>query len=125
MTGYQMYGTDIVSMRGYDDQAFNDALNVRQLNMYVKYTMELRYPLTLESSTAIYGLVFVEAGNGWYAREKFNPYNVYRSAGVGIRAFLPMFGLLGIDWGYAFDPLLSPSGTDLKQSFQFTIGQQF
>lgn len=125
MTGYQMYGTDIISMRGYDDQAFNDALNKRQLNMYVKYTMELRYPLTLESSTAIYALAFAEAGNAWYHREKFNPYNVYRTVGVGIRAFLPMFGLLGVDWGYALDPLVGPNGNDLKQSFQFTIGQQF
>lgn len=127
MTGYQMYGVETVALRGYEDQGFNDAFNRgNQLNMYVKYTMELRYPLTLQQSASIYGLAFLEAGNAWYEYEKFNPFNVYRSAGFGIRAFLPMFGLLGIDWGYGFDPLQTPNGTKLGGSqFHFVIGQQF
>ncbi|NJK97544.1 MAG: BamA/TamA family outer membrane protein [Bacteroidales bacterium] len=125
MTGYQMYGTEVVALRGYEDQAFNDALKQRNLNMYVKYTMELRFPLTLQQSASIYGLGFLEAGNAWYDHSKFNPFSVYRSAGVGIRAFLPMFGLLGIDWGYGFDKLTGPSGNLGKGQFHFVIGQQF
>lgn len=126
MTGYQMYGTEIVALRGYDDQGFNTALNKQNLNMFVKYTAELRFPLTLQQSASIYALGFLEAGNAWYDYKKFNPFNVYRSAGVGIRAFLPMFGLLGIDWGYGFDPLLGRDGTNLGGSqFHFVIGQQF
>jgi outer membrane protein insertion porin family len=71
-------------------------------------------------------LTFLEAGNAWYDYKKFNPFNVYRSAGVGIRALLPMFGLLGIDWGYGFDPLLKSDGSNLgKGQFHFVIGQQF
>lgn len=123
MTGYQMYGTEVVAMRGYKDQGFNDALGHQNLNMYVKYTMELRYPLTLQQSASIYGLTFLEAGNAWYEYEKFNPFNVHRAAGVGVRAFLPMFGMLGIDWGYGFDPLIP--GDKPKGEFHFMIGQQF
>jgi outer membrane protein insertion porin family len=126
MTGYQMYGTEVVALRGYEDQGFNDAVGKQNLSMYVKYTMELRFPLTLQQSASIYGLTFLEAGNAWYDHSKFNPFNVYRSAGVGIRAFLPMFGLLGIDWGYGFDPLKRSDGTHLgKGQFHFVIGQQF
>lgn len=125
MTGYQMYGTEVVALRGYEDQAFNNALNSQNLNMYVKYTAELRFPLTLQQSASIYALGFLEAGNAWYEHKKFNPFNVYRSAGVGIRAFLPMFGLLGIDWGYGFDPLKSGSQHLGKGQFHFVIGQQF
>jgi outer membrane protein insertion porin family len=126
MTGYQMYGQEVVALRGYEDQAFNTALgNERKLNMYVKYTAELRFPLTLQQSASIYALGFLEAGNAWYDHKKFNPLNVYRSAGVGIRAFLPMFGLLGIDWGYGFDPLKSGNQHLGKGQFHFVIGQQF
>ncbi len=125
MTGYQMYGTEVVALRGYEDQAFNNALNSQNLNMYVKYTAELRFPLTLQQSASIYALTFLEAGNAWYEHKKFNPFNVYRSAGVGIRAFLPMFGLLGIDWGYGFDPLKRGTEHLGKGQFHFVIGQQF
>lgn len=127
MTGYQMYGTDIVALRGYKDNSFNTVTaNGHNLNIYVKYTMELRFPITLEQSAQIFALTFLEAGNGWYDRNKFNPFNVHRSAGVGIRAFLPMFGLLGIDWGYGFDSLKVPGGEEYgKGQFHFTIGQQF
>jgi len=127
MSGYQMYGQEIVAMRGYEDRAFNTAAGTEgNMNMYVKYTMELRFPFTLQQSASIYGLAFMEAGNAWYDYTKFNPFNVYRSVGVGIRAFLPMFGLLGIDYGYGLDELTAPGGgRSLKQGFQFTIGQQF
>lgn len=127
MTGYQMYGTEVVALRGYEDQGFNDAVGARNLNMYVKYTMELRYPITLQQSASIYALSFLEAGNAWYDYSKFNPFNIYRSAGIGIRAFLPMFGLLGIDWGYGFDNLSTKGSTNNLggSHFHFVIGQQF
>ncbi len=68
--------------------------------MYSKLTMELRYPISLLAQSAtIYALAFMEAGNSWYELKDFEPFNLYRSAGVGLRVFLPMFGLLGIDWG--------------------------
>jgi len=87
--------------------------------------MELRYPLTLNPSATVFGLVFAEAGNAWYSIQDYNPFLVKRSLGVGIRAFLPMFGLLGIDWGYGFDDVPNGQYGNSGSNFHFTIGQQF
>ena len=87
-------------------------------------TLELRYPVMLEASTQIYALAFAEGGNAWTDVKKFNPFNMKRSAGVGVRIFLPMIGLMGIDWGYGFDKVFGRSNYGGSQ-FHFIIGQEF
>jgi outer membrane protein insertion porin family len=88
--------------------------------------MELRYPIALKEQATLYVLGFAEGGNAWDDASKFNPSDIKRSLGFGLRAFLPMFGLLGIDWGYGFDevPGLKPGSVSGGQ-FHFTLGQQF
>jgi outer membrane protein insertion porin family len=86
--------------------------------------MELRYPITLQPQAAIYIIGFLEAGNAWYEFREINPFNVHRSAGFGARVFLPMIGMLGVDWGYGFDRI--PQNPDSHRGqFHFTIGQTF
>jgi outer membrane protein insertion porin family len=140
MMGYNLYGTDIVALRGYADGTLTPSkveqrngvpVSIDDGNVYIKYTMELRYPFSLNPSATIFGLAFVEGGNAWSRIEEFNPFGIKRSAGVGIRAFLPMFGMLGIDWGYGFDlPNRNLSSGDIQRGyhgseFHFTMGQQF
>ncbi|HLC83150.1 MAG TPA: BamA/TamA family outer membrane protein, partial [Bacteroidia bacterium] len=86
-----------------------------------KYSAELRFPVTLNPQATIYVLGFAEAGNSWAKAKEFNPFNVYRSAGVGVRVFLPMFGLLGFDYGWRLDNVPSNLGMQ-KGQFHFTIG---
>ena len=119
--GYYSYGTDIIGLRGYENGSLTPD---KGGNLYTKYALELRYPIVLSESATIYGMVFGEAGKSWYTFDNFNPFDIYRSAGVGARIFLPMLGLLGFDWGYGFDTLpgqQEPSGGQ----FHFTMGQQF
>ena len=92
--------------------------------MYSKFSMELRYPIALKPSATIYGLAFLEGGNANDEFKNYNPFKLYRSAGVGLRIFLPMFGLLGIDWGYGFDEVPGKPDANGGQ-FHFVIGQQF
>jgi outer membrane protein insertion porin family len=82
----------------------------------------LRYPLSLNPSATIYALTFVEAGNSWLGFDNFNPFDVKRSAGAGIRVFLPMFGILGLDWGYGFDEIPGIPNANGSQ-FHFSINQ--
>ncbi len=125
MTGYSFYGRDVISMRGYENGSLT-AMNpdgISSGNVYSKLTFELRYPFTLNPQATIFGLVFLEAGNSWYEFNEFNPFKMHRSAGVGLRANLPMFGLLGVDWAYGFDPV---PGRDVHgHQFHFVMGQQF
>jgi outer membrane protein insertion porin family len=95
-------GKDILAMRGYevDDIAANRNGGATIVN---KFTAELRYPLSLNPGSTIFGLLFVEGGNAWKNFDDYNPFDLKRSAGVGVRAYLPMFGLLGFDFGYGFD----------------------
>lgn len=93
--------------------------------MYSKFTMELRYPITLKPSATIYALTFLEAGNTSDTFQTYNPFKLQRSAGVGVRIFLPMFGLMGIDWGYGFDPVPGRTSDYWGSQFHFVIGQQF
>ena len=122
MTGYNMYGVDIISLRGYDDGALDpsDYYSVA----YNKYTMELRYPVILKPSSSIYVLGFVEGGSGFNSWSEFSPFKIKRSAGVGVRMFLPVVGLIGVDWGYGFD---MPFGSTERSGsqFHFVLGQQF
>ncbi len=125
LTGYNLYGRETIALRGYENSSLTPVIDGKKSgNVYNKYTVELRYPFTLNPSATVFGIAFLEAGNAWYAFDEFNPFLVKRSAGVGLRAFLPMFGLLGIDWGYGFDEI--PGRPDAnKGQFHFTIGQQF
>jgi outer membrane protein insertion porin family len=130
MTGYSFYGRDVIALRGYTNGSLTptDAKSGAPAgNVYSKITFELRYPISLNQQATVYGLVFLESGRAWYQLKEFNPFKMNRSAGIGLRANLPMFGLLGIDWGYGFDevpnPSLYPSAN--KSQFHFVIGQQF
>lgn len=119
--GYYVYGKTIVGLRGYE----NGSLTPRGGGyIYNKYTFELRYPIALTQAATIYGLSFFESGAAWNNFSEYNPFGMYRSAGVGVRIFLPMLGLIGIDWAYGFDNLpgqVDPSGS----RFHFILGQQF
>ena len=130
MQGYQMYGIEIVPMRGYTDGALtpyspeSTTDNMfSKANIYTKANMELRFPAIVQPSSTIYGILFVEVGNAWYDFSTYHPFDLKRSAGIGVRAFLPMFGMLGIDWGYGFDRDNKNGGR--KGEFQFILGQQF
>ena len=128
MSGYYSYGTEVISLRGYENYSltpqepskYNTSGYSYAGNVYDKFTVELRYPVILQPQSTIYALAFLEGGNCWSDIKKFNPFEIKRSAGVGVRIFLPMVGLLGVDWGYGFD---GPEGQ--KSQFHFVIGQQF
>ncbi|MBP8981917.1 MAG: BamA/TamA family outer membrane protein, partial [Bacteroidales bacterium] len=119
MTGYSSsYAYDIIALRGYG----NGDLGVGWL--YQRAGLELRYPLLMEQSATIYASAFLEAGNLWSDFKHYSPFELKRSAGVGVRIFIPIVGLLGIDWAYGFDPV----GTETKAhggEFHFVIGQEF
>jgi len=105
LSGYNnMDGRELIGMRGYANNSLTPGYPTTiGGTVYTRYTLELRYPISLNPSATIFGLGFVEAGNDWLLWSNFNPFNVYRSIGVGVRVFLPMFGLLGLDWGYGLD----------------------
>jgi outer membrane protein insertion porin family len=121
MSGYNMYGTDYVALRGYKDYSLSPN---NGSNMYSKFTLEMRYPITLKPSATIYALTFLEAGNAGMSFQNYVPFRLHRSAGLGVRIFLPMFGLMGIDWGYGFDEVPGNPTANGGQ-FHFVIGQQF
>jgi len=98
----QLGGREIIALRGYEDQNVSSAGGDP---IIAKYTLELRYPISLNPSATFYALTFLEAGNTFPSFDRFNPFNVKRSAGIGIRVFLPMFGMLGLDYGFGFDKL--------------------
>jgi outer membrane protein insertion porin family len=127
MTGYSLYGREVIALRGYTNGSLTPIDPITGApagNVYSKMTIELRYPVSLNPQATIYLLGFLEAGKAWYSLKEYNPFRMNRSAGVGIRANLPMFGLLGIDWGYGFDAI--PGNPDANKSqFHFVIGQQF
>lgn len=126
MQGYQLYGVEVVSLRGYQESAVTpySQKQIRAGNIYSKASLEIRYPVMLDPRSSIYLLGFVEGGNAWSDSKKFNPFELKRSAGFGIRAFLPMFGMLGLDWGYGFDNVPGGIGTNGAQ-LQFSMGQSF
>ena len=122
MSGYSStYATEMIGLRGYENGSL-----AYSANAYSRLSMELRYPFILEPSSTIYGLAFVEAGNAWTDMKDYNPFNLKRSAGVGVRIFLPMIGLMGIDWAYGFDvPNIGSDGKRSGSNFHFIIGQEF
>ncbi len=122
MINYSMDGRETIALRGYENQS----LSSRDGSIiYNKFSIELRYPITLKPSASIYALTFLEAGNGYDSFRSFDPFNSKRSTGVGVRIFMPAFGLLGIDFGYGFDNanpnLNEPNGWETH----FVIGQNF
>lgn len=130
MTGYSLYGREIIALRGYTDGSVTPTdprTGSPTGNVYSKITFELRYPVSLNQQATIYVLSFLEAGRAWSSLKEYNPFRMNRSAGIGVRANLPMFGLLGIDWGYGFDPVGDPVAFPdaNKSQFHFVIGQQF
>ena len=122
MTGYSSYATETIALRGYENGSL--ASYGYEGYAYTRLGLELRYPLMLETSTSIYALSFVEAGNAWEDVNKFNPFELKRSAGVGVRIFLPMVGMMGIDWAYGFDKIRGSSAYSGSQ-FHFILGQEF
>ena len=126
LSGFALDGREIIALRGYNNNTVTPRINGSTVGgtAYNKNTFELRFPVSLNPSATIYTLAFLEAGNNWLGTRNFNPLNLKRSAGVGVRIFLPMFGLLGLDWGYGFDEIEGNPGVN-KGQFHFTIGQQF
>jgi outer membrane protein insertion porin family len=122
MTGYSsIYANEIVGLRGYE----NGALTPNEGGYaYSRLALELRYPFMLEQTSTIYGLAFIEAGNAWSDIKSFNPFDLKRSAGVGARIFLPMIGLMGIDWAYGFDSPV-PGAKVSGSQIHFILGQEF
>ncbi len=120
MTGNYTYATETVGMRGYDNGQFTP-WNY-EAYAYAKYTFELRFPFMLQPNTTIFALAFAEAGNAWTDIKNFAPFNLKRSAGVGVRLYLSMLGFLGIDWGYGFDKVWGRRG---GSNIHFVLGQDF
>lgn len=128
---FALLGYDIIAHRGYPIYSSSDPkVNPENTNpsefftIYNKYILELRYPFSTSASSTIYGLAFFEAANGWYSFKNYNPFKLRRSAGVGMRFFLPMFGLLGFDYGLGFDRI--KPGEPIKSAYKFTfmLGQE-
>tara|TARA_Y200000002_G_C22686793_1_gene666286 strand:- start:1427 stop:3988 length:2562 start_codon:yes stop_codon:yes gene_type:complete len=130
LSGFNLDGREIIALRGYDEQTISSNTGDRLIS---KYTLELRYPVSLNPSATIYLLSFLEGGNSWNDYKKYNPFQVKRSAGFGVRIFLPMFGLLGLDYGFGFDPLDPGAAGEVNHNaqiqskgyrgqFHFTIG---
>ena len=120
MSGYSTsYAEETIGLRGYENGSLTPYY--QEGYAYDRFTLELRYPFML-GNTTIYGLTFLEAGNAWNETKNFNPFDMKRSAGVGVRIFLPMVGLMGIDWAYGFDKVF---GTKGGSQFHFILGQEF
>ncbi len=128
MSGYMTYGAEIISLRGYEDYSltpqkvtpYSQSGISYAGNVFDKFTVELRYPVILQPQSTIFVLAFLEGGNCWSDIRDFRPFQIKRSAGVGVRIFLPMIGLLGVDWGYGFDDSVNGGS-----QFHFVLGQQF
>ncbi|MFC2437264.1 MAG: outer membrane protein assembly factor [Prevotella melaninogenica] len=120
MSGYSTgYAEETIGLRGYENGSLTPY--GAEGYAYSRMSLELRYPFLL-GNTTIYGLGFVEAGNAWTETSKFNPFDMKRSAGLGVRIFLPMVGMMGIDWAYGFDKVF---GTKGGSQFHFILGQEF
>jgi outer membrane protein insertion porin family len=114
---YNYDGRELIGFRGYSSESLSPNSGG---TVYNKNTLELRYPISLNPNATIYALLFLESGNSWASIKNFSPFDTYRSAGVGVRVFMPMFGLLGLDWGYGFDPVPGNSSAGGSQ-FHFSI----
>ncbi|SDH38005.1 BamA/OMP85 family outer membrane protein [Myroides phaeus] len=127
MANFSLDGREVIQLRGYQNQTltpYNDRGEQVGGTIYNKFSLELRYPITLKPSASVYVLSFAEAGNAYESFKQYSPFELKRSAGLGVRVFMPMFGLLGIDFGYGFDTV---PGTTQKSGWQthFILGQSF
>ena len=126
--GFALDDRELIGLRGYQNNSLTprdpQTSQLLGATAFQKYTMELRYPLSLNPSATIYATTFLEAGNSFRKVREFDPFLNYRSAGVGVRVFLPMFGLLGVDWGYGMDPVPG-AGEVHKGNVHISIGQSF
>ena len=123
LSGFSLDGRELVGMRGYGNNSLTPkdaAGNYIGGSIFSKYTMEMRYPLSLNPMATIYVLSFLEAGNAWSDFNNFNPFDIKRSAGIGVRLYMPFFGILGLDWGYGFDEIPNNAGAN-KGQFHFSI----
>lgn len=133
LSGYSFYGQENIKLRGYTTGAvtpheYNSSGNSTAVgNVYSKITFELRYPVILNQQASIYLLGFAETGKAWYSIKEYNPFKMNRALGVGFRAYLPMFGMLGVDWGYGFDTseFIQQYGSGNGSQFHFVLGQEF
>jgi outer membrane protein insertion porin family len=121
LANYSLDGREVIQLRGYPNNSLSSSNGG---TVYNKYSMELRYPITMKQSAKIYAMTFLEAGSAFDNFKKFDPFKIQRSAGFGLRVFMPAFGLLGIDFAHGFDPV---PGSTVKSGWQthFIIGQQF
>lgn len=125
MSGYSTgYATETIGLRGYENGSLAGA-NYDNAYAYTRFTLELRFPIMLETSTSIYALAFLEAGNAWEDITDFNPFSLKKSAGIGARILLPMVGMMGIDWAYGFQKYNSLGSKIGGSQFHFIIGQEF
>ena len=125
MSGYSTsYAEETIGLRGYENGSLTPY--GQEGYAYDRFTLELRYPFML-GNTTIYGLTFLEGGNAWNETKNFNPFSMKRSAGVGVRIFLPMVGLMGIDWAYGFDKVYMGTSNEQRggTQFHFVLGQEF
>jgi len=124
--GFNIAATEIISQRGYDNYTISQTAMGSEAGaaIFNKFTMELRYAITQGQTATVYGLAFAEAGDAWSGINKYNPFQLKRAAGVGVRLFMPMFGLIGLDWAYGFDYKNVPRSGKPGQ-IHFFIGQQF
>ena len=120
MSGSYTYATETIALRGYDNGQFTPYGS--EGYAYTRLGVELHFPLMLQPTTTIYALAFAEAGNSWTSVKDFNPFSLKRSAGFGVRIFLPMVGMMGIDWAYGFDKVFGEKG---GSHFHFILGQEF
>ncbi len=126
LSGYSLYGVETIGLRGYEEDALTPMADYGvYARIFSKYTLEMRYPLVRSASTLVYALVFGEAGNAFQTLSEFKPFSLKRSAGIGLRVYLPYLGMLGIDWGYGFDKTSDSNGKAAGGNFSFTIGQTF
>jgi outer membrane protein insertion porin family len=119
LSGFSLDGREIIKFRGYGTGDLSPSTGGA---MVAKYTAELRYPFSLNPNATIYGLIFGEAGNSWESFNQVNPFQVNKAAGVGIRIFMPMFGMLGLDWGYRFDDIPGRTDPNNNTEIHFSIG---
>ncbi len=120
MSGGYTYATETIALRGYDNGQFTPYRS--EGYAYTRFGLEFHFPLMLQATTTIYALAFLEGGNAWTSVKDFNPFQLKRSAGAGVRVFLPMVGMMGIDWAYGFDRVFGQRG---GSHFHFVLGQEF
>ncbi len=127
LSGFQLDGRELIRLRGYPDESIGPRRDGRAQggNVFNKFTFELRYPISLNPNATIYMLTFAEAGNNWLGIENFDPFDLKRSVGGGIRVFLPMFGMLGFDVGYRFDEFPGSTPDHGRWDTHISIGERF